>query len=273
MDTAAEVVAEAVAEGEGLPRGQASLPPQERDDGVLAHLAQREHGAYAAEEAPLAHEVLAAAADLLRQGPIGGRRAAGGGRDVAIDQPQPIAPRHRGGLAREAGPVEGGEQEIAGAIAGEDAAGAVAAVGGGGETDDQQARRRIAPARDGTPPVLLVLEPPHLHPRHLPAPGAQARAALAGDDVARHAREAVAGRGVTDGDGVRARRGHDWRSGGEGQRRLPPAAALGARRVRASVVRAAAARLAGFAGAAAAAPAAGAGRGPCWAWLGLRASV
>ena len=43
--------------------------------------------------------------------------------------------------------MQGGEQEVAGAVAGEDAAGAVAAVGRGGQADDEQARPRIAEAR------------------------------------------------------------------------------------------------------------------------------
>ena len=97
---------------------------------ILAHLAQDEHGAQAREEAPLAGQVLAAAADLFRERPVGGRRAAGRGRDVAVDELQAVAARDRGRLAREAGAMQRGEEEVAGAVAGEDASGAVAAVRG-----------------------------------------------------------------------------------------------------------------------------------------------
>jgi len=60
-----------------------------------------------------------------------------------------------GGLVGEAGFVEGAVEEIAGAIAGEDAAGAVSAVGTGARP---MMRRRAlgSPKRDGFAPVVLV---------------------------------------------------------------------------------------------------------------------
>ena len=61
-----------------------------------------------------------------------------------------------GGLVGEAGVVEGLVEEIAGAIAGEDAAGAVGAVGTGGEADDDEAGFGIAEGGDGEAPVGFV---------------------------------------------------------------------------------------------------------------------
>ena len=106
-----------------------------------------EHGAQLGEQRPLAGEVLAAARDLGRGRLVGGRRAARHRRRCSS---RGGAGRRRGDrrrLAGEAGAVEGGEEEVAGAVAGEDAAGAVAAVGGGGEAHDQEPRPRVAEAR------------------------------------------------------------------------------------------------------------------------------
>src|SRR6185369_11075487 len=214
-----------------------------------------------------------AAGDLLRQRTVRGGRAAGGRRHVAVEEAQTVAARHRCRLAREARPVQRREQEIARAVAREDAARPVPAVGGGSQPDDQEPSRGIAPARHGAAPVLLILEAPDLDRGDLAAPGAQPRAALARHHVARHARERVAGGRVRPYDAVGEEGSHDGGSGRELQRRLPPAAAVGARRVRASVVRAAAARLAGLAVSAGALAAAGTARGPFWARLAFSASM
>ena len=150
-----------------------------------------------AQEGPLAGEVLAAARDLLGRRLVGGRRAAGDGGDVAVAEPQAVVAADRLRLAREPGAVEAGEQEVAGAVAGEDAAGAVAAVRGGGEAHDQEPRPRVAEAGHGPAPVLLVPEALHLRPRHLAAP------ARAGAGSARSGR-----RRGSRGPGHRTRRPH-----------------------------------------------------------------
>src|SRR6185503_20983431 len=70
LEAVAEIVPQAMAEREGPARGHAPQPAQERDQRVLAHLAQDEHGAEPWEQAPFARQVLAAAADLLRERPV-----------------------------------------------------------------------------------------------------------------------------------------------------------------------------------------------------------
>jgi hypothetical protein len=52
--------------------------------------------------------------------------------------------------------VERGEEEVARAVAGEEAAGTVRAVGGGGEAEKYDARLRISETGDRTAPVALV---------------------------------------------------------------------------------------------------------------------
>jgi hypothetical protein len=203
----AEVVLDTVAEGHPPPRRHPPDGTQHRDQRVLRDPAQHEDRARL-EERPLAQEVLAAAADLLGQRLVRRRRAAGGGRDVAVVQDEAVAPRDGRGLAGEAGAVQGREEEVAGAVAREDAARAVAAVRGGREADDEEPRARIAEPRQGPAPVLLVLEPPDLDAGDLEAPRPQARTALARDDVARDAGEGIA----------RA----SWRGGGPRRPSCPP---------------------------------------------------
>src|SRR5687767_5048592 len=132
----AEVVFDAVPEGQRAARREAADRTEHGDEPVLRDAAEDEDGPRP-EEPPLADQVLPAAADFFRQRLVRGRRAAGHGGDVAVAQLETVAACDGSGLAREPGAVEPGEQEIAGAIAGEDAAGAVAAVGGRREPHDQ----------------------------------------------------------------------------------------------------------------------------------------
>src|SRR5260370_26848799 len=88
-----------------------------------------------------------------------------------------------GRLVRVARAVEGAIEPIAGAVAGEDAAGAVAAVRRGRQSDDQQPRRRIAEPRHRASPVYLVLVGRPLVVRDLLAPRHKARAQPARDDL------------------------------------------------------------------------------------------
>src|SRR5215207_3312841 len=110
--------------------------------------------------------------------PVVGRGALDRGGDVAAAEGEAVVGRHRGRLVGEAGTVQAGEQPVAGAVAGEDPAGAVAAVGGRGQPEDQQRGRRVAESGDGPAPVLLVAEGGPLLPGHLLPPGDQPGAAL-----------------------------------------------------------------------------------------------
>src|SRR5690606_37536753 len=79
-----------------------------------------------------------------------------------------------------------GHQEVARparAIAREHASGPVAAMRGRRQAQDQDTRERIAHARNGPAPVLLVPIRGPLHACHLAAVGAQPRALLAVDDA------------------------------------------------------------------------------------------
>src|ERR1700722_7830130 len=100
------------------------------------------------------------------------------------------------GLVGEAGAVESGEEEIAGAVAGEAAAGAVGAVGGGGEADDPDAGGGVAEAGDGLGEVGPVSEGGAFGFGDFFAVGDEARAAVAGGDVGGEGGGGVGGRSI-----------------------------------------------------------------------------
>ena len=96
---------------------------------------------------------------------------------------QAIVAASGGRLVGQAGAIQGGIEPIAGAVAGKDAAGAVAAVRGWSETADQHARPDFAEAGDGPAPVFFILEGGTFFPRYLLAPAHQARTQSTGDNA------------------------------------------------------------------------------------------
>src|SRR6266498_3224241 len=131
----------------------------------------------------LADVVAAEQRAVLGERLVVGRRALDRRGDVAVPQLQPVVAGDRGGLVGEAGAPQRGEQPVAGAVAGEDAAGAVAAVGGGRQAEDEQARGGVAEAGHRPAPVVPVPEGGALLPGDLLAPGDQARAPAALDQL------------------------------------------------------------------------------------------
>ena len=93
---------------------------------------------------------------LHRQRFVSRRGTTDGRGDEAIAQLQAVAASDGGRPVGEAGPVQGGEQEIARPIAGKDPSSAVAAVGRRGQAEDEHASRRIAEPRNRPAPVFLI---------------------------------------------------------------------------------------------------------------------
>ena len=124
--------------------------------------------------------------DLLGRRLVVGRRAAHGRRDVSVAQRQPVVAMLRRRDVREAGAMQRRHQEVAraaDAVAGEHAAGPVGAVRGRREADDEQPGARIAEAGNRPGPVGLVAIRAPLLASDARAVRAQARTALAGDDL------------------------------------------------------------------------------------------
>jgi hypothetical protein len=82
-----------------------------------------------------------------------------------------------------AGAVKCGVEPVAGAVAGEHAAGAIAAVGGWSEADESKPGIRIAKACDGPGPICLIVEAPRGGRRTGLPPLDQARTAMAAMDL------------------------------------------------------------------------------------------
>jgi len=85
-------------------------------------------------------------------------------------------------LIGEASFVKGGEEKITGAVAGEDAAGAIPTVGGGGEPENQELRVRITEAGDRFAPVDPIAKGAAFFLGDFFAVDDEARAFAAGDD-------------------------------------------------------------------------------------------
>ena len=103
--------------------------------------------------------------------------------DVGVDESKTIGARDGCGLAGESGAMELFVQEVAAAVSGEHAPGAIRAVGRGGQADDQELSLRIAESGDRAAPVRFVPVGAPLGARDFLAVANQARAFAALDDL------------------------------------------------------------------------------------------
>ncbi len=101
-------------------------------------------------------EEIAAIGDFIGGGFIVGWGTVGDAGDGAVDELEAVGEMGGGGLIAEAFGVHGGEEEIAGTVASEEAAGAVGAVRSGGEAEDEEMGVRRAEVGDGAGPVGFV---------------------------------------------------------------------------------------------------------------------
>jgi hypothetical protein len=189
--TVAEVVLDPVTKGQSGSRRKPATLSQQREKSVHRHLAQSQDGSHLCQESPLTTEILATEMELPGSRLIGRRSATGQGCYVAIAQAEPVAPSDGRGLVRKARPVKGGEEKVPRAVPREDPARAVGAVSSRRQADDQQPGLRVAEARHGTPPILLISEALDPDAGHRLAPASKARTSLARDDVASDTRQGI----------------------------------------------------------------------------------
>ena len=142
----------AVSEREGGARGNDAALFQDFEVSVPGDFSEGQDGARL-EDFQFAEEIGAAIRKFGGKRLVGGRGAADSGSDVGVFQLEAVVAADGSGLIGEAGFVKGGIEKIAGAIASEDAAGAIAAVSGGGEPQNKELRVRIAESGDGFAPV------------------------------------------------------------------------------------------------------------------------
>ena len=127
-----------------------------------------------------------AIADLLRCGLVAGRSAADDGADPELAQLEAVVATNGDGLAGEAKLVEHRVHEVAGAVAGEGAAGAVGSVGTGSEAEHEDAGVGVAEAGNGFGPVFLVAVGLAARLANAADVVDKPRTARAGDDVFLH---------------------------------------------------------------------------------------
>ena len=151
--------------------------------GFVAERAEDDDHAQPREEFELAHEIRAALVALGRRRLVRRRRATHRRGDVHVGESQTVVAPIGRRLVREPGAMERREQEVAGAIAGEDAPGAVPAVRGRSEPDDQHAGIRVAEPGDGPAPVVVGPKGRSLLARDRFPPGDEPRTGPALDDL------------------------------------------------------------------------------------------
>ena len=179
---ALEPVDQAVAEGGAGTHGGAPAG-QHPEGGVEADAAKGDDGLQAGQGIELGGQPRQAVVDFRGKRLVVGRRAADGGRNVGPGEDQAVVGAGRGREIGEAGAVQGAHQEVARAVAREDAPGPVAAVGGRGQADDQEARAGVAEARHRAAPIGLVTVGSLLFGGDLRAVVPQAGASLAGGNL------------------------------------------------------------------------------------------
>lgn len=116
-------------------RGDDSALLQSAKVGVPSDFAQREDG-FRMQDFHFADKITATIGDFARERLVVGRRATNGCGNVGIAQAQTIVAAEGRGLACKSGLVQRGEQKIAAAVTGKNAAGAVSSVGRGREAQN-----------------------------------------------------------------------------------------------------------------------------------------
>ena len=208
----------------GKGRGRAPARGFDRLEGRLPGEGTEGHDdAELREEDQLAVEIRCAPVAFIGERRVGGRCAPHGGRDVGAAQLEAIvgADRHR--LVRKPDAVEGGEEEVAAPVAGEDASRPVAAVLRRREAEEQDASAGVAESGDRAGVIRLAAEAGRRVRGSVLAPGNQARAGAAGADLGGQRGEGVGDAGRGRGRG----RGHgDVGRGGPAHPRSVPVVGL-----------------------------------------------
>jgi hypothetical protein len=171
-----------VGENERRPGPDHAAIAQNAEIRVERDFAERDHHAQALEQIELTLEILATVAEFIGRGFVGGRGAADGGGNICVREPHAVVARNAFRLRCEPGLEKRAIQKIAGAVAREHAAGAIASVRGGCESDDQQTGARVAKTRDRKAPVNPIAISASPDEGDLLAIFAKARATLTGDD-------------------------------------------------------------------------------------------
>ena len=183
MEAVGEEELSAVGEDVRAATGDDASEDEVGEVAVPGDLAEADDDADAREGDDLGGEVDGAVADLLGEGLVAGWGAADDGGDPGVAEAEAVGAGDGEGGGGEAEGVEDGVHEVAGAVSGEGAAGAVGTVGSGGEAEDEDAGVGVAEPGDGTGPIGLVEVGAAADFTDGLAVEAETGTALAGDDV------------------------------------------------------------------------------------------
>ena len=128
-------------------------------------------------------KVRAAKVELFGGGFVVRGRAMNGCGDVAVNELKAVVAIYGMRLIRKAKAVQGAIKPISGAVAGEDATGAIASVSSGCESNDEQPGVEASQTWYGPSPVFLIFKAADLFTRDLLAVGSQTRAEAASFDL------------------------------------------------------------------------------------------
>ena len=128
-------------------------------------------------------KVRAATVELFGERFVVRGRAMNGCGDVTVDELKAVVAIYGMRLIRKAKAVQGAIKPISGAVAGEDATGAITSVSCGCESNDEQPGLEASQTRYGPSPVFLIPEATNLFPRDLLAVGNETRAEAARFDL------------------------------------------------------------------------------------------
>ena len=155
-DLVGQKVLGSVAKGVGGAAFDHALAEQVREVAVPGDLAEADDDADLGEGGDFGGEMRRAVADLLGRGLVAGRGAADDRADPDLAQLEAVVAAGGGWFAGQAELVEDGVHEVAGAVAGKGAAGAVGSVGAWCEAHDEDAGVGIAESGNRFRPVFLV---------------------------------------------------------------------------------------------------------------------
>ena len=155
---------------------------QEGEVAVKGYLSEADYDADSGESLNLASQVGCAVANLLGERLVSGRGAANDGGDPGVAELEAVVAGDGTGFGGEAKLVEDRVHEVAGAVTGEGAAGAVGSVSSGSEADDEDSSAGVAETGDRARPVGLVLVGTAFGFADTLAVSAKAGAAFAGND-------------------------------------------------------------------------------------------
>jgi len=130
---------------------------QEGEIAVEGYLSQADDDADARKGLDLSGKMAGAVANLLGVRLVAGRSAANDGGDPGVAELEAVVAGDGAGFAGEAELVQDGIHEVARAVAGEGASGAVGSVGAGREAENEDSGAGVPKAGDRAGPVGLVL--------------------------------------------------------------------------------------------------------------------